>query len=445
MKIGFISLGCAKNQVDTEIMMGLVKKSGHKLVNSIEKADLVIINTCGFINDAKEEAVDTIIETGRHKENGSLRYIVAAGCLAQRYGEELLKELPELDGIIGIGTYLEIMDLIEEIEKGERPVRVAAPPQTFIEKGERILSTPPGTAYLKITEGCNNNCTYCAIPLIRGKLRSAGKSDLIKEARSLAEQGIKELVVLGQDTAMYGRDLGSTDGLAGLLKELTRIEGIGWVRLMYLHPAHITEPILEIIARQNNIIPYLDIPVQHAAPGILKRMNRSHDLLHLNNLVNRLKMDIKGLVLRTTVMTGFPGESEEDFRELVDFIKDSQFDWLGCFAYSPEEDTPAALFADQIPDEIKTARANQILKIQRKITRQKNISRLGQRHKILVTGQKSKNLYTGRGYFQAPEVDGVTIIKSTEKLAKGEFAQVRLQAVRLYDTVAEILPGSRNL
>lgn len=439
MNIGFISLGCAKNRVDTEIMMALVKKSEHSLVNSIDKADLVVINTCGFINDAKEEAINNIIETGRLKEKGQLRYIVAAGCLAQRYGNELLQELPELDGIIGISTYHGLIEIINQIANGDKPVSVELPPDSFIEKGERVLSTPPGYAYLKITEGCNNHCSYCAIPSIRGQLRSGNENEIVKEVVSLAKKGVRELVIIGQDTAMYGRDLKQESNLTSLLNKLNQVEGIEWIRLMYLHPAHISEEIIDVIAKQNKIIPYLDIPVQHASTAILKRMNRGHDMDYLNNLLQKLKANIKDLVLRTTVMTGFPAESEEDFKTLLDFVAEIRFDWLGCFAYSPEEDTAAALLADQIPDEVKQVRMNQILKLQKKITRQKNISRLEQIQPILITGQKSKNLYTGRGYFQAPEADGITIVKTSKKLVKGDFVQVKLKGIRLYDMIGELI------
>ena len=439
MNIGFISLGCAKNRVDTEIMMALVKKSEHSLVNSINKADLVVINTCGFINDAKEEAINNIIETGRLKEKGQLRYIVAAGCLAQRYGNELLQELPELDGIIGISTYHGLIEIINQIANGDKPVSVELPPDSFIEKGERVLSTPPGYAYLKITEGCNNHCSYCAIPSIRGHLRSGNENEIVKEVVNLAKKGVRELVIIGQDTAMYGRDLKQESNLTSLLNKLNQVEEIEWIRLMYLHPAHISEEIIDVIAKQNKIIPYLDIPVQHASTAILKRMNRGHDMDYLNNLLQKLKANIKDLVLRTTVMTGFPAESEEDFKTLLDFVAEIRFDWLGCFAYSPEEDTAAALLADQIPDEVKQVRMNQILKLQKKITRQKNISRLEQIQPILITGQKSKNLYTGRGYFQAPEADGITIVKTSKKLVKGDFVQVKLKGIRLYDMIGELI------
>lgn len=313
-----------------------------------------------------------------------------------------------------------------------------SPPDYFIEKGERVLSTPPGYAYLKITEGCNNNCTYCAIPLIRGSLRSGIEHELVKEAEGLARKGIKELVLLGQDTALYGKDHDGESSLPLLLKKLAEVEGIEWIRLMYLHPAHLNDEIINTIAEEEKIIPYLDIPVQHAATTVLKRMNRGHDLDYLNKLLLKLKLNIQDLVLRTTVMTGFPGESETDFRTLLEFIEENRFDWLGCFAYSPEEDTAAATWGNQIPEEIKHARLEQILKLQKKITRQKHISRLEQNQTILITGQKSKNLYIGRGYFQAPEVDSVTIVKTPKKLVKGEFALVKLKGIRLYDMIGEL-------
>ncbi len=438
MEIGFISLGCAKNRVDTEIMMALVRKSEHKLTNSIENADLVVINTCGFINAAKEEAIDQIINTGQRKEEGKLRYIIAAGCLAQRYGQELLDEMPEIDGLVGISTYHDLLTVIDQVIAGQRPACIRPAPNEFIERGERVLSTPAGSAYIKITEGCDNHCTYCAIPLIRGPLRSNPEAEIIKEAENLALKGIKELVILGQDTALYGRDLQMNNALPSLLKQLNQIEGIEWIRLMYLHPAHINQAIIEGVAENNKVIPYLDIPVQHAASAILKRMNRGHDLEHLYTLFDGLKTEVRDLVLRTTVMTGFPGETEQDFRQLADFVSSIRFDWLGCFAYSSEEGTAAALWPDQIPEEIKQERMNQIMKIQRKITRQKNISRLGQTLPILITGQKSRNLYTGRGYYQAPEVDGITIVKTPQKLSKGEFVPVRLKGVRLYDMIGEL-------
>lgn len=438
MNIGFISLGCAKNRVDTEIMMALVQKSEHKLVNDLEKAELVIINTCGFINDAKEEAIDHIISTGHLKEQGKLRYIIAAGCLAQRYGRELMDEMPELDGVIGVSAYHGIIDVIDQIAEGKTPALIEPAPAEFIEKGERVLSTPPGYAYLKITEGCNNRCSYCAIPMIRGQLRSNPEPEILKEVESLAKKGIKELVILGQDTAVYGQDLGVSNGLPSLLKQINRIGGIEWIRLMYLHPAHINQEVIETIAADNKILPYMDIPVQHASTSVLKRMNRGHDFDSLYSLLNKLKTEIKDLVLRTTVMTGFPGETERDFTELTDFVTSIRFDWLGCFAYSAEDDTAAALMPEQIPDEVKQARMEQILKIQKKITREKNIRRLERTLPILITGQKSKNLYTGRGYFQAPEVDGITIVKTPQKLVKGEFAMVTLKGIRLYDMIGEL-------
>ncbi|MBP1761000.1 MAG: 2-methylthioadenine synthetase, partial [Firmicutes bacterium] len=308
-RIGFISLGCAKNQVDSEIMLAKLKNEGFKIVSDVERADIVIINTCGFIEDARQESINTIIETGQLKERGLLQYLVCTGCLAQRYGQELLDELPELDGLIGISFFPEIDKYLHRIIKGERLAAVSSPPLTFIEKGPRVLTTPSGSAYLKITEGCNNHCSYCAIPSIRGRLRSRPAEELLDEARDLAGKGIKELVLIGQDTAVYGKDLHEDLGLSKLLQQLVKVDNLQWIRLLYLHPAHINENIIATIAAQDKVLPYLDIPVQHAAENMLKAMNRKHSSADLRRLITHLREEIKGLVLRTTVMLGFPGET----------------------------------------------------------------------------------------------------------------------------------------
>lgn len=437
-QIGFISLGCAKNQVDTEIMIARLKKAGYKIISHTDRADIIIINTCGFIEDAREEAVNTIIQTGRLKENGQLQYMVATGCLAQRYGQELLDEMPELDGVIGISSFTLIDQIIPLIISGERICQVEKPPEIFIEKGPRVLTTPPGSAYLKITEGCNNRCAYCAIPLIRGSLRSRPQDELLLEAGELvAKKGIKELVLIGQDTALYAQDLAKGDNLSGLLQKMGTIDGLEWIRLMYLHPAHIDQQLIDTIAREPKVLPYLDIPIQHAADNILRAMNRKHSSSDLARLVDRLKEQIPGLVLRTTVMLGFPGETEDDFNKLYDFVAETEFDWLGAFAFTPEEDTAAYTMPGQIPEEIKQERLNAIMKLQKSISRKKNKQRLKQNYDILISSQLSKHLYIGRGYFQAPEVDGVTMVKSEHRLSKGEFVKVNLQAIRNYDLIGE--------
>ncbi len=437
MNIGFISLGCSKNRVDSEIMMALLKQGGHKIVDSVNRADVVIINTCGFIADAKEEAIDTIIEVGELKEKGIINHIIATGCLAQRYGQELMQEMPELDAVVGIADFLEIKEVVEKVKNGQQVVLTNKPPTVFMEKGPRLLTTPKGSAYLKITEGCNNKCTYCAIPSIRGALRSRSLEDLLEEARSLTGQGIKEIVLIGQDTASYGKDLDYQFNLAALLTKLSELTDLEWIRVMYVHPAHLTPDIIEVIGQEKKVVPYLDLPIQHAANNILKNMNRKHEDKLLSSLIDNLRSNIKDLVLRTTVMLGFPGETEENFNQLYRFIEDTQFDWLGAFKYNAEENTPAYLMADRVNEDIMQERLDKILTLQNQITRRKNIARLGSKQKILVSSQVSKNLYIGRGYFQAPEVDGITMIKSKNALVNGEFAEVILKAVRNYDMIGE--------
>ncbi|NLG32543.1 MAG: 30S ribosomal protein S12 methylthiotransferase RimO, partial [Syntrophomonadaceae bacterium] len=351
MNIGFISLGCSKNRVDTEIMMAIVKKAGHRIVSSLEKADAVVINTCGFIEPAKEEAVKTIIETGKLKEHGSLKYLVATGCLSQRYGKELFDEMPELDGVIGISCFHDIDKILSEIAQGKRSIRVTPPSKVFTEKGSRVLTTPLGSAYLKITEGCSNRCAYCAIPGIRGSLRSRSEDELVQEVEELTNQGVKEIVLIGQDTAAYGHDLANSSGLPGLLTRLNGIDNLEWIRLMYLHPAHISDELINVLARVNKVLPYLDIPIQHISNQVLERMNRKHDSSYLKAVIYKLRSQIENLVLRTTVMVGFPGEKENDFEELYNFISEVEFEWLGVFEYVPEDNTVAANLPDQVTSE----------------------------------------------------------------------------------------------
>ncbi len=435
MKVGFISLGCSKNRVDTEIMIAAVKKAGFRIVNKLERAEIIIINTCGFIDAAKEEAINTIIEIGKFK-NGYLQYLIATGCLVQRYGQELMDEMPELDGVVGLPFFPDIDKAISRILSGERLVMSGSPPDIFIEKGPRILTTPSGSAYLKVTEGCNNRCSYCAIPLIRGKLRSRPASEIVEEARELVTRGIRELVIIGQDTAVYGKDLGGTD-LSGLLEQMAYIDGLDWIRLMYLHPAHIDDRLINAIAALPKVVPYLDIPIQHASDGILASMNRHHNCDLLVKLIGKLKAEINGLVLRTTVMCGFPGESETDFDLLLDFIRTAEFDWLGFFAFTPEEGTVASTFSNQVPEPVKRERLDKIMQLQQAITRRKNMARVGNDENILISSQAGRNLYIGRSYFQAPEVDGITMVKSQSKLGKGQFAKVRLIGIRDYDMIGE--------
>ena len=437
MKVGFISLGCSKNQVDTEIMIAIMKAAGYKIVDKLYKAEIIIINTCGFIDAAKEEAINTIIKTGKMKAAGNLQYLLATGCLAQRYGQELLDKMPELDGILGISFFTDIDKAVRRIQDGERLALLGKPPELFIEKGPRVLTTPAGSAYLKITEGCNNRCSYCAIPSIRGRLRSRPRDEIVQEARELVDRGIRELVVVGQDTAVYGNDLVGKSDLPKLLKEMAAIDGLEWIRLMYLHPAHIDDQIIDTIGEEDKVLPYLDIPIQHAADQVLKSMNRQHDYQQLDSLILHLRNKIGDLVLRTTVMLGFPGESDEDFAFLLEFIRETKFDWLGAFSFTAEEGTLAFSMPDQVPEKIKQERRDAVMRLQQGITRNKNMTRIDKDEKILISSQASKNLFIGRAYFQAPEVDGITMVKSESKLVKGNFINVRLKGIRNYDMIGE--------
>lgn len=441
MNVGLISLGCSKNRIDSEIMLHRLKKAGYKLVSSPDNADLVIINTCSFIDSAKEEAVDAIIEYGQRKELGILKYLIAAGCLVQRYGGSLLDEMPELDGVLGISYCDAVVDAVERIQSGERVAWCSPAPSEAAVQGKRILTTPPGMAYMRIADGCNNRCSYCAIPSIRGVFRSRPIEELTKEARSLvAKDNIQELVLIAQDTASYGIDKYGEPVLHELLGQLAAIDGLTWIRVMYLHPAHIDQKLIEALARTDHVIPYLDVPIQHASNAILRRMNRGHDIVQLRTLFAALKEKIDGLVLRTTVMTGFPGETGEDFKQLYDFLAETAFDWLGGFQYNPEEDTPAYAWTDEgVPPEIAAERLDAVLKLQRRITRGKNVSRIDTTQDILITERVAQGLYVGRGFYQAPEVDGVTMVKSTQTLEKGHFARVVLKAVKNYDMIGEII------
>lgn len=437
MNIGIISLGCCKNRVDTEVMIGILKKAGHHMVNALDKADLIIINTCGFITDAKEEAIKTIIDTGKMK-GGQLRYLIAAGCMSQRYGRQLLDEMPELDGVVGVSAFNAIDQVVDEIAGGGTVFKVEEIPDHYGSDVPRVLTTPPGSAYLKIAEGCDNRCSYCAIPLIRGKLRSKPADQIVDEALNLSQKGVKELVLIAQDTAAYGVDLYGKKLLPGLLPRLEAVDGIEWIRLMYVHPAHIDNELIETISSSTKIIPYLDLPIQHVSSRILNRMNRKHDKKYLENLILKLKESIPGLVLRTTVMVGFPGEEEDDFEQLMKFVEKARFDWLGVFKFEAEEETAACSMAGQVDDVIKQQRYESLMQLQKSITRDKNIARLNQVLPVLISSNLSQSLYVGRTYFQAPEVDGLTIVKSNIRLKPGEMVDVRIKGVREYDTIGEI-------
>ena len=440
LDIGFISLGCAKNQVDTEIMMGLLKKAGHRIVNTLPRSELIIINTCAFIDAAKEEAIQQIIEIGGLKRGGGLRWLIVTGCLPQLHAQELLDELPELDAVVGVAHFTDIVSIVERVKAGQRICCSGVLPTTFIEKGPRLLSTPPGFAYLKIADGCDNRCTYCAIPTIRGRLRSRPVEELITEATELVKKdGVRELILIAQDTAHYGWDLFGYTLLPDLLAGLDGIAGLEWLRLMYLHPAHVDDSIIEAMQSCSKLLPYLDVPIQHAADPILQRMNRRHDQTALRQLLLRLRSALPGLVLRTTVMLGFPGETEEDFQALYDLVAEVEFDWLGAFSYSAQDSTPAAVMDLQVDPDLTQQRLEKILALQQEITKRKNLQRIGQRERVLVTSRVSRHLYAGRACFQAPEVDGLSLIKCRQAIKLGDMVEIHYEGLRDYDLIGELV------
>lgn len=438
MNIGFVSLGCSKNRVDTEIMIGLLKQAGYKIVDQPEKADIVIINTCGFITSAQEESINTIIALGRLKHTGLLRTLIATGCLAQRFGQELLAELPELDAVVGISSYLDIVSIVKQAQNGKRMLQVAPPATTYIEKGPRVLTTPPGMAYLKIAEGCNSFCSYCTIPLIRGRLRSFPLPELIQTARHLVQkQKIRELVLIAQDTAAYGQDLAEGYGLPDLLEQLADIEDLQWIRLLYLHPHSFSPQLINAVRHISKVVPYLDIPIQHISDSMLQAMHRRETSASIRNLLCNLRDEIPQLTLRTTIMTGFPGETEADFDQLVDFLQEFKFDWLGVFAFDPQNGTHAYRLEPKIPLPTAHDRREQLLQLQQPVTRQKNIKRVGSRSLVLLSQEIGPHLYIGRTAFQAPEVDGLAVVKSQQKLTPGTMVEVLLKGVRNYDMIGE--------
>ena len=422
-KIGMISLGCPKNQVDAEMMLSTLCEAGFEITGEVEGADVVIINTCGFIGDAKKEAIDTILEVCQLKDEGSVGAVVVTGCLAQRYKDEIMKEIPEVDAVIGIGANSEIASVCRDVI-GSKKVNLFPPKLSLPLDGGRVLTTPSHYAYLKIAEGCSNCCTYCAIPKIRGKFRSREMENIIAEAKSLAENGVKELIVVAQDTTKYGIDLYGELKLAELLKELCKIDGIEWIRTLYCYPESITDELIDTMASEEKICKYIDIPLQHCDGDVLKRMNRRGDRDSLTNLINKLRARIPDIVIRTTFIVGFPGETDENFESLSEFADEMKFDRYGCFAYSAEEDTPAATMENQIDEEVKIERASIMNSQQQRIFEDKLESLVGKELTVIVDGfDEDEMLYFGRSYMDAPEIDTVVIISSEEELTAGQFVK----------------------
>lgn len=432
-KVGMISLGCPKNQVDGEIMLEKLNKSGFTVAESIEDSDVMIINTCGFIEDAKREAIETILEVAEYKTAGLISAIVVTGCLAERYQEEILREIPEVDSVIGIGADRDIVKVCQKALVGVRSSFYPDKKYLLLD-GERMLSTPSHWAYLKISDGCDNKCSYCAIPGIRGGYIERPMENIISEAKSLAGKGVKELILVAQDTTKYGLKLYGEYRLPALLKELVKIDGIEWLRLYYCYPDRVTDDLIDVIAKEEKICSYIDIPLQHCNRDILKSMNRSGSYDALKELLLKMKRRIPGLSLRTTFMTGFPGETEAQFEELCRFVKEIKFDKMGCFTFSPEEDTPAFEYENQIDEEVKKRRAEVLMDIQYSITQSANKSRIGNIYRTVID-EKTESGYIGRSYLDSPEIDSGIIITSEREHNTGEFINVKITDYDGYDLI----------
>lgn len=445
MKIGVVSLGCPKNLVDSETMLGLIHEENYEITNDPSEAEIIIVNTCGFIESAKEESINTILQMAEYKKSGSCKYIIVTGCLSQRYAEELFSELPEADAIAGVEVYDEIGSIIKRVMNGERfimlerskPDVIYTSKETFL---PRILTTPSYTAYLKIAEGCDNCCSYCAIPKIRGPYRSKPMEQVLKEAKALAANGVKELIVVAQDTTRYGEDLpGGKLLLADLLKELNKIESLKWIRVMYCYPNNFTDELIETFASLDKVCKYVDLPLQHASNRLLASMNRYDTREEVETLLAKLRKRIPGIVIRTTFIVGFPGETDADFEELKDFVEQQRFENAGVFAYSQEEGTVAGAMPNQIPDEIKQERYHELMALQAQISEEIHKDTEGQTLEVLVEGieEDGSGLHYGRSYREAPDIDGLVFIENPGDIKPGCFVKVNILQGFTYESVGE--------
>lgn len=445
MKIGVVSLGCPKNLVDSETMLGLIHEENYEITNDPSEAEIIIVNTCGFIESAKEESINTILQMAEYKKSGSCKYIIVTGCLSQRYAEELFNELPEADAIAGVEVYDEIGSIIKRVMNGERFIMLerSKPDVIYTSKESflpRILTTPSYTAYLKIAEGCDNCCSYCAIPKIRGPYRSKPMEQVLKEAKALADNGVKELIVVAQDTTRYGEDLpGGKLLLADLLKELNKIESLKWIRVMYCYPNNFTDELIETFASLDKVCKYVDLPLQHASNRLLASMNRYDTREEVETLLAKLRKRIPGIVIRTTFIVGFPGETDADFEELKEFVERQRFENAGVFAYSQEEGTVAGAMPNQIPDEIKQERYHELMALQAQISEEIHKDTEGQTLEVLVEGieEDGSGLHYGRSYREAPDIDGLVFIENPGDIKPGCFVKVNILQGFTYESVGE--------
>ncbi len=430
------SLGCSKNLIDAEIMLGILNKYGYKLTTNKNNADAIIVNTCGFIESAKEESINKIIELGQLKQQ-RLKVLIVSGCLGERYHQELIEELPEVDAVVGTGGYDAILDVIHETLKGNRVVQIGNIDKMFNEDLPRYQTTPSYSTYIKISDGCDNFCTYCIIPKLRGKYRSRRIENIVKEAKELVAKGVKEIILIAQDTARYGIDLYDEYRLPQLLKELNEIDGLEWIRLLYAYPEMISDDLINAMASLDKVCHYLDMPIQHCSDEVLKRMNRRTSKEQLENLINKLRKSIPDMVIRTSLIVGFPGETEEDFLELKNFVEEIKFDKLGVFEYSIEEGTPAAKLPNQVEQKVKEVRRNAIMELQQEISLVKNNNKIGNVVKVLVEENLDDNEYIGRTQGDAPEIDGLVYVQSKEALKEGDLIMVKVTGALEYDLMGE--------
>lgn len=453
----FVSLGCDKNLVDSEKMLGLLNEAGYRVAQEESEADAIVVNTCCFIYDAKEESVETILEMAEWKKKGRLKALIVTGCMAQRYQDEIQQEIPEVDAVIGTTGYTEIVPILDEIlaeaEASQKEAAVEEPKEkSFVNccpsidllpaslADKRVVTTGGYTAYLKIAEGCNKRCTYCIIPYIRGHYRSFPMEDLLEEARKLAEGGVKELILIAQETTVYGMDCYGRKALPELLTKLCEIEGIEWIRILYCYPEEITDELIAVMKKEKKICHYLDIPIQHSEDTILKRMGRRTNRAELVSLVEKLRKEIPDIVLRTTLITGFPGETEEEFKNMVDFVDSMEFDRLGVFPYSAEEGTKAAEMDGQITEEVKESRRDEIMALQQEISADKAASRIDNEMSVLIEGYLYEDdIYIGRTYMDAPRVDGNVFVRAEEELISGDIVPVRITGANEYDLMGDVI------
>ena len=439
MNLLFISLGCDKNLVDSEVMLGIVEKNGYRIVDSEEDADIIVINTCCFIHDAKEESIQTILEMAEYKKTGRLKALIVTGCLAQRYKEEILSEIPEVDAVLGTASYDKIAETIRRALERGGFVELSDINALPLVDTKRLVTTGGHFAYLKIAEGCDKHCTYCIIPKLRGNYRSVPMERLLKEAQELAEQGVKELILVAQETTVYGKDIYGEKSLHLLLRKLCEIKGLRWIRVLYCYPEEIYDELIEVMKEEKKICRYLDLPIQHSEDEILRRMGRRTTRQQLISTVEKLRREIPDIVLRTTLITGFPGETKEQHEALMDFVDEMEFERLGVFTYSPEEDTPAADFPGQIPEEVKEERRAELMELQQEIVFDRAEEMAGKELLVMIEGKVAdEDAYVGRTYMDAPNVDGLIFVNTDRELVSGDFAKVTVTGAVEYDLIGEL-------